>query len=160
MNDGENKYSSEIQRVPANLLKVPVGTTSHTMTLFCSCGSSEGEMFSSRILKMGLVALALSGAAALTSLPAQAGESTGTWRNGMVDGPYGPGWYGPDGTFYGNDRTVRRRAYVRERYRPSYRYAPYGYYRDSYYPPRRSYGYYGERPRPGRFDRTMEERRW
>ena len=36
------------------------------------------------------------------SLPptiAEAGMSTGTWRNGMIAGPYGVGWYGPRGSF-------------------------------------------------------------
>jgi hypothetical protein len=92
-------------------------------------------MVSSRILKTGLVALALSGAALVSSLPAQAGESTGTWRNGMVEGPYGPGYYAPDGTYYGNGHRQRRRAYVQESYRESYRPAP------RY---RRSYDYYGD----------------
>ena len=101
-------------------------------------------MFSSRMLTAGLVILALSGTAVGVSIPAQAGESTGTWRNGMVDGPYGPGWYGPDGTFYDDDRYPRRRIYLRERHRPwwdedvSYAepYArPYGYrWRERYDP--------------------------
>jgi hypothetical protein len=117
-------------------------------------------MFSSRILKIGLLALALSGAATLASVPVQAGESTGTWRNGMVDGPYGPGWYGR-GDHYENARTVRRRAYGRERYRHrpsyrSYRNAPNRYYGNSYYP-RRAYGWPVERPRPGRVDRALEQ---
>jgi hypothetical protein len=115
-------------------------------------------MFSSRILKIGLLALALSGAATLASVPVQAGESTGTWRNGMVNGPYGPGWYEPGGSYYENARTVRRRAYGRERYRhrPSYRRAPNRYYGNSYYP-RREYGWPVERPRPGRVDRAIEQ---
>jgi hypothetical protein len=120
-------------------------------------------MFSSRILKIGLLALALSGAVTLASVPAQAGENTGTWRNGMVDGPYGPGWYEPRGAYYENARTVRRRPYVRERYRyrptyRSYRYAPNRYYGNSYYP-RRGYGWPVERPRPGRVDRAIEQGR-
>jgi hypothetical protein len=120
-------------------------------------------MFSSRILKTGLLVLALSGSATLASLPAQAGESTGTWRNGMVDGAYGPGWYGPGGAYYEDTRTVRRRTHVRERHRtrPShraYRYAPNRYYGDSYYP-RRGYDWPVERPRPGRMDRAIEEGR-
>ncbi|HEV2565247.1 MAG TPA: hypothetical protein VGU19_09195 [Microvirga sp.] len=120
-------------------------------------------MFSSRILKIGLLAAALSGAATLASLPAQAGESTGTWRNGMVNGPYGPGWYEP-GDYYEDARPVRRRPYVRDRYRhrPAYRphrYAPNRYYGNSY-DPRREYGWPLERPRPGRTDRAMEEGRW
>ncbi|MBA1155510.1 hypothetical protein [Microvirga mediterraneensis] len=133
-------------------------------------------MFSSRILKTCVLALALSGAATLASLPAQAGESTGTWRNGMVSGPYGVGWYGPGGVTYEHARTVRRRAYVppRHRYNRSYRshrYAPNRYYRDRYYGnryygnryygnryyQRRGYGWYGERPRPGRVDRALEQ---
>src|SRR5215207_10159400 len=52
-----------------------------------SCGLRfllEGEMFRSKVtLTAGLVALALGGAV-LASAPAEAGSSTGTWRNGMV----------------------------------------------------------------------------
>lgn len=44
-------------------------------------------------LKAILAAVSLSGAV-LAAGPAQAGASTGTWRNGMVAGPYGPGYYG------------------------------------------------------------------
>lgn len=101
-------------------------------------------MVSSRILKAGLVALALSGTALVSSVPAQAGESTGTWRNGMVDGPYGPGYYGPDGRYYGNGHRQRRRVYVQEYYRPAApRYRQYDYYDDRYSRPRGyGYGYY------------------
>jgi hypothetical protein len=102
-------------------------------------------MVSSRILKTGLVALALSGAALVSSLPSQAGESTGTWRNGMVDGPYGPGYYTPDGRYYGNGHRQRRRVYVQEYYEPAPppRYRRYGYDRPRHNPPY-GYGYYGE----------------
>jgi hypothetical protein len=93
-------------------------------------------MVSGGILKAGFVALALSGAAWASSLPAQAGESTGTWRNGMVNGPYGPGYYGPDGAYYGDGRRQRRRAYVQEYYRPSRNYGTYEQYEGSYSPPR------------------------
>jgi hypothetical protein len=54
-------------------------------------------MFRSQILKAGFAALALGGAVLAWSGPVQAGASTGTWRNGMVMGPYGPGYYGAYG---------------------------------------------------------------
>jgi len=59
------------------------------------------------ILTAGVAALALGGTL-LAALPAQAGESTGRWRNGMVAGPYGPGYYGHRPGGYG--------------YRPAYGY--------------------------------------
>jgi hypothetical protein len=81
----------------------------------------------------------------------------------MIDGPYGPGWYGRGGANYENARTVLRRAYGRERYRHhppyrSYRYAPNRYYGNSYYP-RRGYGWPVERPRAGRVNRAIEQDR-
>ena len=45
-------------------------------------------------LMAGFVALALSGAAMTAPTPAEAGSSTGRWRNGMVAGPDGVGYYG------------------------------------------------------------------
>ena len=45
-------------------------------------------------LTAGVAALAL-GAVALSAGPAQAGASTGTWRNGMQAGPGGVGCYDP-----------------------------------------------------------------
>ena len=61
-----------------------------------------------RVLKAGFAALALAASVIAWSPAAEAGATTGTWRNGMRDGPYGPGYYGPDGTFYGNgDGTTR-----------------------------------------------------
>jgi hypothetical protein len=45
-------------------------------------------------LKAGLAALALGGAILASAAPAEAGASTGRWRNGMVAGPYGAGYYG------------------------------------------------------------------
>jgi len=63
------------------------------------------------ILTAGFAALTLGGAL-LASAPAEAGARTGTWRNGMVAGPYGVGYYGPYG------------------YRPAgYGYRPRAYYR-------------------------------
>ncbi|WP_262030410.1 hypothetical protein [Microvirga sp. Mcv34] len=126
-------------------------------------------MFSSRILKTCVLALALSGSATLASLPAQAGESTGTWRNGMVNGPYGAGWYGPGGVTYERARTVRRKAHVPPRHRygrsyRAYRYAPNRYYRNRHYGnryygnryySRGGYGLHRERPRHGRADRVI-----
>ena len=47
-------------------------------------------------LTAGFAVLALGGSLA-TSAPAEAGSSTGTWRNGMVAGPYGVGYYGGRG---------------------------------------------------------------
>ena len=51
--------------------------------------------------KAGIAAVAMAGAVATMSLPAEAGRRTGTWANGMVMGPYGPGYYGPGGAYYG-----------------------------------------------------------
>jgi hypothetical protein len=62
-------------------------------------------------LKAGLAGLAIAGAVAGWSASATAGQTTGTWRNGMVAGPYGPGYYGRDGTFYGNGFRGPRRHY-------------------------------------------------
>jgi len=45
------------------------------------------------ILTVGFAAMTLGGAL-LASAPAEAGASTGTWRNGMVAGPRGVGYYG------------------------------------------------------------------
>lgn len=44
------------------------------------------------ILTAGFAAMTLGGAM-LASGPAEAGSRTGTWRNGMVAGPYGAGYY-------------------------------------------------------------------
>jgi hypothetical protein len=103
-------------------------------------------MLSRYILKTGLAAVALFGAVATWSPPAEAGASTGTWGNGTVDGPYGPGYYGPNGEFYGNGRQYRRRSYDREYYRPSRNYGGYYYQEDPYARPRgyrwrEEYGY-------------------
>jgi hypothetical protein len=45
------------------------------------------------LLMAGFAAMVLGGTLLMTSAPAQAGASTGTWRNGMVAGPYGVGYY-------------------------------------------------------------------
>jgi hypothetical protein len=91
------------------------------------------------------------------SLPptvADAGMRTGTWRNGMVAGPYGIGWYGPNSSF-----APAHRGYYGGYYRgyygggyggygspgyyggysysPAY-YGDYGYYPGYYYRKRRS----------------------
>jgi len=90
------------------------------------------------------------------SLPptaAEAGMRTGTWRNGMVAGPYGVGWYGPDGSFapahrgyfggyhrgyYGGGYGYGYPGYYRRySYAPAY-YGDYGYYPGYYYRKRRS----------------------
>jgi hypothetical protein len=47
------------------------------------------------LMTAGLGALALGAAVLISAAPAEAGSSTGTWRNGMVAGPYGAGYYGP-----------------------------------------------------------------
>jgi hypothetical protein len=106
-------------------------------------------MVTNRVFKAGLAFLALSGAVALWSAPVQAGASTGTWRNGMQMGPAGPGYYGPNGRYYGDGRQQRRRTYTREYYRPSRNYGGY-YEEDSYARPRgyRSRGGYGYRSDP------------
>ena len=51
-------------------------------------------MFRSGIVQAALGAVALGGTLLIGSAPANAGASTGTWRNGMVAGPYGVGHYG------------------------------------------------------------------
>ena len=45
------------------------------------------------ILTVGFAAMTLGGAL-LASAPAEAGASSGTWRNGMVAGARGVGYYG------------------------------------------------------------------
>ena len=46
-----------------------------------------------KVFAVGAAALVMGGSLMITA-PATAGESTGRWRNGMVAGPYGPGYYG------------------------------------------------------------------
>ena len=46
-----------------------------------------------KVFAVGAAALVIGGSL-ITTAPATAGESTGRWRNGMVAGPYGPGYYG------------------------------------------------------------------
>jgi hypothetical protein len=71
-----------------------------------------------KTLMVAATALTL-GVGVFAAAPAEAGASTGTWRNGMVAGPYGVGCY---------DRScaARNYGYGRERrsYRSSYRYRP------------------------------------
>jgi hypothetical protein len=117
-------------------------------------------MFTARALKTGLSVLALCGAFAAWSLPAEAGSSTGTWRNGMVDGPYGPGYYGPNGEYYGGGRQYRRRGYARESYRVPRHYGGRYVYGDPYAGPRgyRSRGYgYGDAPDWYRLEQREQE---
>ncbi len=109
-------------------------------------------MFSAHALKAGLAVLALSGAVSIWSAPAQAGASTGTWRNGMVDGPYGPGYYHPGGRYYDGGRQ-RHRGYAREYYRSPRNYSSDGSYYEDNTPYARPGGYrwrggYGYRPDP------------
>src|SRR3954447_10433668 len=55
----------------------------------------EDDMFRTKAtLTAGLAALTLGGAILASATSAQAGAGTGTWRNGMVAGPYGAGYYG------------------------------------------------------------------
>jgi len=74
-------------------------------------------------LTAGLAALAL-GAAVLSAGPAQAGASTGTWRNGMEAGPGGVGCYnrGCAARNYGYGQGYGRRGYG---YRPVQAYPSY-----------------------------------
>jgi len=112
-----------------------------------------------RALKAGLSVLALGGALAAWSLPAQAGSSTGTWRNGMVAGAYGVGYYDPYGRFYGEGRRSGRRGYARETYRVPRSHGGYYVYEDPYAVP---YGYhsrgYGYGYAPDWYRREQRER--
>jgi hypothetical protein len=83
------------------------------------------------ILAAAVAALAVS-SAVVGSTSVEAGERTGTWRNGMVDGPYGPGYYSPNGRFLG--RGERDDRY--DDYRPSRR-SYYGGFDDDDRPSRR-----------------------
>jgi hypothetical protein len=101
-------------------------------------------MFRSRTLKAGLSSLVLMGTVLVLSSPTEAGWRTGTWRNGMVAGPYGPGYYGgyrpafggyhggyrpAFGSYYGGYRPFYggyRPAYYGYGYRPYYRRHNYG----------------------------------
>jgi hypothetical protein len=78
-------------------------------------------MFESRMVRAALGAVALGGALITWSVPANAGASTGTWRNGMVAGPYGGGYYGRPA--FGGYRGGYRPAYggYYGGYRPYYR---------------------------------------
>ena len=102
-------------------------------------------MVTARAFKTGFTALVLCGALAAWSPPAQAGSSTGTWRNGMVAGPAGVGYYGTNDGYYIETRRSGRRGYVREYRRPSRSYGSYYVYEDPYVLPRgypqRGYGY-------------------
>ena len=50
----------------------------------------------SKVAKVVLIVLTCT-SLSLPPTVAEAGMRTGTWRNGMVAGPYGIGWYGPHG---------------------------------------------------------------
>jgi hypothetical protein len=52
----------------------------------------------SKIIKIALTVLTCT-SLSLPPTVAEAGMRTGTWRNGMVAGPYGVGWYGPGDSF-------------------------------------------------------------
>ena len=122
--------------------------------------SLEADMFATRVLKIGFSLLALCGALAVWSLPAQAGSSPGTWRNGMVAGPITVGYYGADGRYYREGRRSGRRGYVREHRRPSRDYGDYYAYENPYARPRgyRSRGYrYGYSPEQYWLERREQE---
>ncbi len=90
-------------------------------------------MSSSWILRTGLAVLALTAAVAAWS-PVEAGARTGTWRNGMVQGEYGPGYYNDHDLYY-EERRPRRggriyRDYPRERYQGPQHGGYGGYYFD------------------------------
>ena len=80
-------------------------------------------MLHKHILQIGLAILVVGGAVLTWSAPAEAGQRTGTWRNGMVAGPYGPGYYTT--YYYGSSRYTHR--------------GPWGAYGPSYVPARYSW---------------------
>jgi hypothetical protein len=109
----------------------------------------------SKVAKIALTVLACT-SLSLAPTAAEAGMRTGTWRNGMVAGPYGVGWYGPGGYFapsqhahyggyypgyygagYGGPYGYPRYSYGYGGYDPGY-YGSYGYYPGYYYRKRRS----------------------
>src|SRR3954454_4055928 len=74
-----------------------------------ACFGLEDLMFRTHAtLKAGLAALMLGGAILASATSAEAGAGTGTWRNGMVAGPYGAGYYGHG---YGPARYGYRRSH-------------------------------------------------
>jgi hypothetical protein len=107
-------------------------------------------MFSTKMsLAIGL-AVSVVGGAFLVPAPAQAGSSTGTWRNGMVAGPRGVGLYGGGYGYRGGGFGYRPGGFG---YRPAaYGYSPaaYGYRSGGYGYRPVGYGYrpaaYGYRP--------------
>jgi hypothetical protein len=90
----------------------------------------------SKVAKIALTILACT-SLSLPPTAAEAGMRTGTWRNGMVAGPYGVGWYGSHG-YFAPSRHARYGGYYPGYYGAGYG-APYGY------PGYGSYdsGYYG-----------------
>jgi hypothetical protein len=56
-------------------------------------------------------AVIVAGSVLATAQPAQAGASTGTWRNGMVASPYGAGQYGAPGGYSGARRGLNDEGY-------------------------------------------------
>jgi hypothetical protein len=71
-------------------------------------------MSQARSLKVLAGAVIAAGSVLATALPAEAGASTGTWRNGMVAGPYGAGHYGRSAAprdYYGGARNDYRDGY-------------------------------------------------
>jgi hypothetical protein len=102
-------------------------------------------MWTAPTLKIYLSVLALCGAPIAWSLPAQAGSSTGTWRDGMVAGPAKVGYYGADGRYYREGRRSGRRGSIRENRRPSRNSGDYYAYENPYAVPHgyrsRGYGY-------------------
>ncbi len=94
-------------------------------------------MLHSRTWRAALGALALGGALFTWTGPASAGAGTGTWRNGMVAGPYGVGCY--DGRCARRNYGYRPvQAYPEYRVRRSYR------ERDCYMERRRTVNRWGD----------------
>jgi hypothetical protein len=100
----------------------------------------------SKIIKIALTVLTCT-SLSLPPTVAEAGMRTGTWRNGMVAGPSGVGWYGRHGSFAPAHRAYyggwgyggyRRADFGGYGYHPRY-YGGYGYHR-------RYYGGYGYAP--------------
>ena len=85
----------------------------------------------SRFSKVALTVLTCAGLV-LPPTFAEAGASTGTWRNGMVAGPDGVGWYGRHGAYVPARHYGGYGGWGRGYHRPHYGYGPaydggYGY---------------------------------
>ena len=109
-------------------------------------------MSSFRILRTGLAGLALTATVAAWS-PVEAGARTGTWRNGMVQGEYGPGYYDDD--FYYEERRRPRRGRI-------YRDYPGGRYQGERYlgPQHGGYGGYSFDPHSAHVPNYRDPEQW